>query len=71
MMLNIKNFNFGRCNLILTPSIESILLASKVLKRSQNKKEVKNDLLSMMAPLIIQGCSSAKIFCELNHPRPP
>ena len=67
MMLNIKNFNFERCNLILTPNIESILLSSMVLKRSQNKKEVKNDLLSKLAPLIIQGCSSAKIFCELNH----
>ena len=48
-MLNVKNFNFERCNLILTPNIESILLSSMVLKRSQNKKEVKNDLLSMMA----------------------
>ena len=62
MMLNVKNFNFERCNLILTPSIESILLFSKVLKRSQNKKEVKNDLLFMMAPPIIQGCNTISFF---------
>ena len=61
-MLNVKNFNFERCNLILTPNIESILLSSMVLKRSQNKKEVKNDLLSMMAPPIIQSCSTISFF---------
>jgi len=33
-----------------------------VLKRSQNKKEVKNDLLSMMAPPIIQSCSTISFF---------
>jgi len=33
------------------------MLASKVLKDIKKKKEVKNDLLSMMAPPIIQSCS--------------
>ena len=58
MMLNIKNFNFERCNLILTPNIESILLASRVLKSYKNKKEVIFDLLSKLAPPIIQSCST-------------
>ena len=33
-----------------TPEIKSIILATNVLKSGKNKKEVKNDLLSMMAP---------------------
>jgi hypothetical protein len=33
------------------------MLATNVLKSGKNKKEVKNDLLSMMAPPIIQRCS--------------
>jgi len=45
-----KNFDFERCNHIFTPEIESIMLASKVLRKNKNKKEVKNDLLSKMAP---------------------
>ena len=45
-----EDFNFERCNHIFTPEIESIMLASKVLRNNKNKKEVKNDLLSMMAP---------------------
>ena len=45
-----EDFNFERCNHIFTPEIESIMLASKVLRKNKNKKEVKNDLLSMMAP---------------------
>ena len=47
-----EDFNFERCNHIFTPEIESIMLASKVLQKNKNKKEVKNDLLSMMAPPI-------------------
>jgi len=54
---NSKNFDFESCNNIFTPKIESIMLASKVLKDIKKKKEVKNDLLSMMAPPIIQSCS--------------
>ena len=46
-----EDFNFERCNHIFTPEIESIMLASKVLRKNKNKKEVKNDLLSKMAPL--------------------
>ena len=45
-----ENFDFKSCNNIFTPEIESIMLASKVLQKSKNKKEVKNDLLSNMAP---------------------
>jgi hypothetical protein len=52
-----ENFDFESCNHMFTPEVESILLASKVLQGSKNKKEVKNDLLSIMAPLITQSCS--------------
>ena len=45
-----ENFYFESCNHIFTPEIKSIMLASKVLKSNKNKKEVKNDLLSNMAP---------------------
>ena len=47
-----ENFDFESCNNIFTPEIESIMLASKVLKGIKKKKEVKNDLLSNMAPLL-------------------
>jgi len=33
------------------------MLATNVLKSGKNKKEVKNDLLSIIAPPIIQSCS--------------
>jgi len=36
-----EDFNFERCNHIFTPEIESIMLASKVLQKNKNKKEVK------------------------------
>ena len=52
-----ENFDFESCNNIFTPEIKSIMLASKVLRRNKNKKEVKNDLLSNMAPPIVQSCS--------------
>ena len=52
-----EDFNFERCNHIFTPEIESIMLASKVLQKNKNKKEVKNDLLSKMAPLTDERCS--------------
>ena len=45
-----ENFDFESCNHIFTPEIKSIMLATNVLKNGKNKKEVKNDLLSMMAP---------------------
>ena len=54
----IKNFDFDSCNHIFTPEVKSIMLATNVLKSGKNKKEVKNDLLSMMAPPIIQRCST-------------
>jgi len=34
------------------------MLASKVLKSGKKRQEVKNDLLSNMAPPIIQSCST-------------
>ena len=52
-----EDFNFERCNHIFTPEIESIMLASKVLQKNKNKKEVKNDLLSKMAPLSLERCN--------------
>ena len=67
-----EDFNFERCNHIFTPEIESIMLASKVLQKNKNKKEVKNDLLSMMAPPVIQSCSTRITFNSLidqNQPR--
>jgi hypothetical protein len=48
-MEKFEDFNFESCKHIFTPEIKSIILASKVLKSGKNKKEVKNDLLSMMA----------------------
>jgi hypothetical protein len=41
-----ENFDLESCNNIFTPEIESIMLATKVLKGIKKKKEVKNDLLS-------------------------
>ena len=58
----LENFDFKSCNNIFTPEIESIMLASKVLKSGKNKKEVKNDLLSNMAPPIDRSCSSISSF---------
>lgn len=58
-----ENFDFESCNNIFTPEIKSIMLASKVLRRNKNKKEVKNDLLSNMAPPVIQSCSMNKTKC--------
>ena len=49
----------------INPKIESIMLASKVLKGIKKKKEVKNDLLSNMAPPIIQSCSTTSSFDDL------
>ena len=60
-----EDFNFERCNHIFTPEIESIMLASKVLRKNKNKKEVKIDLLSKMAPPFIQSCSRSKFIFEL------
>jgi len=57
-MEKFEDFNFESCNHIFTPEIKSIILASKVLKSGKNKKEVKNDLLSMMANPITQSCST-------------
>ena len=45
-----ENFDFKSCNNIFTPEIKSIMLASKVLKSGKKRQEVKNDLLSNMAP---------------------
>ena len=38
------------------------MLATNVLKSGKNKKEVKNDLLSNMAPPIIQSCNTISSF---------
>ena len=45
-----ENLNLRVATTPFTPEIVSILNASKVLEKSKNKKEVKNDLLSIMAP---------------------
>ena len=45
-----EKFDFESCNNIFTPEIKSIMLASKVLKSGKKRQEVKNDLLSNMAP---------------------
>jgi len=57
-----ENFDFESCNNIFTPEIKSIMLASKVLKSGKKRQEVKNDLLSNMAPPIIQSCSTTLPF---------
>ena len=57
-----ENFDFESCNHIFTPEIKSIILATNVLKSAKNKKEVKNDLSSMMALPIIQSCSTTSFF---------
>ena len=46
-----EKFDFESGNPLFTLEIESIMLASKGVKSRKNKKEVKNDLLSNMAPL--------------------
>ena len=46
-----EKFDFESGHPIFTSEIESIMLASKGVKSRKNKKEVKNDLLSNMAPL--------------------
>ena len=46
----LENCDFESCNHIFTPEIKSIILATNVLKSGKNKKEVKNDLPSMIAP---------------------
>ena len=46
-----EKFDFESGNPIFTSEIESIMLANKGVKSRQNKKEVKNNLLSNMAPL--------------------
>ena len=62
-----EDFNFERCSHIFTPEIEYIMLASKVLRKNKNKKEVKNDLMSKFAPPIIQSCSTTQSFSELSE----
>jgi hypothetical protein len=61
-----ENFNFESCNHIFTPEIKSIMMTINVLKSNKNKKEVKNDLLSNMAPPIIQRCSTTKQNYEFS-----
>ena len=46
-----EKFDFESGNPIFTSEIESIMLANKGVKSRQNKKEVKNNLLSNMTPL--------------------
>ena len=60
-----ENFDFESCNNIFTPEIKSIMLASKVLKSGKKRQEVKNDLLSNMAPPITQSCSTTSSFIGL------
>ena len=60
-----ENFDFENCNNIFTPEIKSIMLASKVLKSGKKRQEVKNDLLSNMAPPIIQSCNTISFLGDL------
>jgi hypothetical protein len=39
------------------------MLASKALWKNKNKKEVKKDLLSKMAPPIVRSCSMTSLEC--------
>ena len=39
------------------------MMSTNVLKSNKYKKEVKNDLLSNMAPPVIQSCSMNKTKC--------
>ena len=57
-----EKFDFESGNPIFTSEIESIMLANKGVKSRKNKKEVKNDLLSNMAPPIIQSCNTISSF---------
>ena len=66
LTLKIQNFDFESCNHIFTPEIKSIMLATYVLKSGKNKKEVKNDLLSKMAPPIIESCSTTQCNNEFS-----
>jgi len=43
------------------------MLATNILKSGKNKKEVKNDLLSKMAPPVIQSCSKSKFNINLHY----
>ena len=52
-----ENLNLRVATTPFTPEIVSILNASKVLGKFKNKKEVKNDLLSIMAPPITRSCN--------------
>ena len=40
------------------------MLATNILKSAENKKEVKNDPLSIMAPPITQSCSTRKFIVD-------
>ena len=62
-----EDFNFERCNHIFTPEIESIMLASKVLQKNKNKKEVKNDLLSKMVSLLTKVAAQLYPLPILNR----
>ena len=46
-----EKIDFESGNPIFSSEIESIMLANKGVKSRQNKKEVKNNLLSNMTPL--------------------
>ena len=56
--------------------VQVLINTSKVLEGSENKKEVENDLLSIMAPLNDERCSykkinsilSSSVICHSSHP---
>jgi hypothetical protein len=54
--------NSPNYNLLFTPEIKSIIITTNVLKRGKNKKEVNNDLWSMIPPSITQRCSTISLF---------
>jgi hypothetical protein len=45
------------CNRPFSIPVQVLINTSKVLEGSKNKKEVENDLLSIMAPLTYERCS--------------
>lgn len=61
-----EDLNFERCNHNFTPEIESIMWASRVLRKNKNKQEVKNDFLAKMAPPVDENCSTSKSFNRLG-----
>jgi hypothetical protein len=57
-----KNEGYGDAAISYHQPIVVLMNVSKVLKGSENKKEVISDLLSNMAPLIDESCSFSTLY---------